>query len=159
MGTNICSCTSPARWKACHYISSNCKYCKVLESAVLLNFAFNICSPINLCLLQVNCALHSGSNLHPSAQAPAAARSPDPTAIGCPRGRGHEGPAGLPGVAGSPGSTSTTRSCCHGPSGHQHRLLCAKTLPVTRPSLGFFFFLIVFKTDFMWSQNETMIVN
>lgn len=33
--------------------------------------------------------------------------------------------------------------------------------PFYSPDLhwAFFFFLIVFKTDFMWSQNETMIVN
>lgn len=56
----------PRSHKARHYISRNCKYRKVLESAVLLNFAFNICSPINLCLLQVNRALRSGSALHSS---------------------------------------------------------------------------------------------
>lgn len=76
------------------------------------------------------------------------------------RGRGEsEGPAGLPGATGSPGPATAERPRCDGPGGHRHRSLCAKTLLLTRPSPGFFFFLIVFKTDFMWSQNETMIVN
>lgn len=56
----------PCSREARHYISRNCKDGKVLESAVPLNFAFNICSPINLCLLQVNRALRSGSALRSS---------------------------------------------------------------------------------------------
>lgn len=51
-------------------IPRNGEYCKLLQSALSLNFAFNICSPINLCLLPVNCARARGSNLHPSALSP-----------------------------------------------------------------------------------------
>lgn len=121
----------PCSREARHYISRNCKDGKVLESAVPLNFAFNICSPINLCLLQVNRALRSGSALRSSPLCPwqlPAPRSPSAA---------HR----------APGPAAGTAHCVPKPR-------CSPD----RPSQGFFF-LIVFKTDFMWSQNETVIVN
>lgn len=121
----------PCSRKARHYISRNCKDGKVLESAVPLNFAFNICSSINLRLLQVNCALSSGSALRSSPLCAHAAPGPSQPQLLTPGTRPRR----------------------------WHHSLCAKTPLLTRQTFTGIFFLIVFKTDFMWSQNETVIVN
>lgn len=99
------------------------KCCKVLESAQPLNFAFNICSPINLCLLSVNCALLGLQFTSPS-------RCPrQPRGSRCqpgPSPRGAEGAAGT-----RPGQPRPWRPPAP---------LCARTPPLSRPSLGFFLF-------------------
>lgn len=125
--------------EAQNWIPRNGKYCKVLESALSLNFAFNICSPINLCLLPVNCAPAQASIYIPQ-HCPHSCSGPCVT----PRGQGEsEGP-----VVGSSGPTSAEQPQLHGPGDHRHCSLCAKTLPLTRPSLGFFFCFNCFQNRF-----------
>lgn len=103
----------------------NGKHCRVLESALSLHSAFNICSPINLCLHAVNCA---PAPIYIPQHCPHSSRGPGgPTAsLGQqPKGRARGPPWAAPAPPAlsshsSPGPVTTSPACfVPNPSSHQ----------------------------------------